>query len=405
MEIKQQKNLLIVTFLLLTLVIPTTTYGAPDTEVIKASEHVAKEIKLSTYDNSQRLARFTYDSGLAFTYPDAVRGIYLTAHSAGGSRFNTLIDLVESSDLNAMVIDIKDDYGNLTFKPEEDSPYYDIAKNFIGEPRKMLEVLEEKGIYPIARIVVFKDSVLANKRPDLSYTKNGQVWSNNKGESFVNPFKKEVWKHNVEIAELAVKLGFQEVQFDYVRFPEGFEKRDKELTYSLGDYKDLDMNDIKKRVQAVTDFVAYAREELNQYGVDVSVDIFGYAATIEETPGIGQNFSKISSNVDVISSMIYPSHWTPYFDIDFPDKEPYKLVTAYSKVENEVLAALEEAPVSRPWIQDFEAPWLYSGATKQYGVPEVEAQIKALNENNIKEFLIWNAGNTYTENVDYTPLN
>ncbi|GGM24903.1 hypothetical protein GCM10011351_08210 [Paraliobacillus quinghaiensis] len=401
---KQLQNILIITILLLSFVIPTTTYGAQDAEEMKASEHATKMIKLSAYDNSIRLARFVFDSGLTFTYPDAVRGIYLTGHSAGGSRFNTLLDLVGSTDLNAMVIDIKDDFGNITFKPDEDSPYYDIARNYIDNPREMLEVLEEEGIYPIARIVVFKDTVLAKKRPDLSFTENGQVWSNNKGDSFVSPFQKEVWKYNVDIAKMAVELGFQDIQFDYVRFPEGFEKRDEELNYTLGDYEDLDMNNIKKRVKAVTDFVAYAREEINSYGIDVSVDIFGYSATIEEAPGIGQNFSKISDNVDVISSMIYPSHWTPYFDISFPDKEPYKLVDAYSKVENEVLGALENPPVSRPWIQDFEAPWLYSGPTKQYGVAEVEAQIRALNENGIQEFLLWNAGNTYTEGVDYTPL-
>lgn len=163
----------------------------------------------------------------------------------------------------------------------------------------------------------------------------------------------------------------------------------------------MDLNNIKKRVEAVSDFVAYAREELSNYDVDVSVDIFGYAATIEETPGIGQNFSKISENVDVISSMIYPSHWTSYFGIENPDEEPYKLVSEYAKVENAVLGELETPPVSRPWLQDFEAPWLYSGPTKQYGKAEIEAQIKALYENGIDEFLLWNSGNVYTENVDY----
>lgn len=264
-----------------------------------------------------------------------------------------------------------------------------------------MQELEEKGIYPIARVVVFKDSVLAKKRPDLSFTKNGQVWVNGKGEAFVNPFEKEVWEYNVQIGKKAAEMGFQEIQFDYVRFPEGFETRDKELDYGLGDYKDIEMDDVKKRVQAVTDFVKYAREELSNYDVDVSVDIFGYAATIEETPGIGQNFSKIASNVDIISSMIYPSHWTSYFGIENPDTEPYKLVSEYAKVENEVLGKLEDSPVSRPWIQDFEAPWLYSGAPKQYGKAEVEAQIKALYENDIHEFLLWNAANVYTENVDY----
>ncbi len=253
-------------------------------------------------------------------------------------------------------------------------------------------------------MVVFKDNELAKARPELSFKENGKIWENGKGESFVSPFQKEVWEYNVEIAKMAAELGFQEIQFDYVRFPEGFEKRADDLEYSLGDYEESDMTGVKKRVEAVTDFVKYAREELSSYDVDVSVDIFGYAATIEEAPGIGQNFSKISDNVDVISSMIYPSHWTPYFGIDKPDTEPYKLVQEYMKVENKVLGALEDPPTSRPWIQDFEAPWLYSGATFQYGKNEVEAQIKAINEAGVNEFLLWNAGNTYTEGVDYTPL-
>lgn len=404
---KHLKRLLINAAIFLLLIsFPAVNYAEEDgeAETLTANIHYGKELKLTNYDKKQRFARFTYDSGLTFNYPDAVRGVYVTGHSAGGSRFETLLNLIHNSELNTMVIDIKDDHGNLTFKPDEESPYYDIAKNFIKDPREMLEVLEENEIYPIARVVVFKDSVLANKKPELSFQENGKVWANGKNESFVSPFKKEVWEYNVDIAKMAVELGFQDIQFDYVRFPEGFEKRDEELSYSLGDYEDVDMNNIKKRVQAVTDFVHYAKQELNSYGVDVSVDIFGYAATIEETPGIGQNFSKIAANVDVISSMIYPSHWTPYFGIDVPDKEPYKLVTEYSKVENEVLGALDNPPRSRPWIQDFEAPWLYSGATKQYGVAEVEAQIRALNENGIDEFLLWNAGNTYTEGVDYTPL-
>ncbi|OZU90626.1 GTP-binding protein [Virgibacillus indicus] len=367
----------------------------------KASMHKERQTSIKLLDTTQNMKRFTYDSGYNFEYPDAVRGIYVTGNSAGGSRFETLLDLVEKTDLNAMVIDIKEDHGNLTFKPEEGSPYEDIAKNYISDPEKMMQVLEEKGIYPIARIVVFKDSVLAEKRPDLSFKQNGEVWVNNKGEAFVSPFQHEVWEYNVEIAKMAAEMGFQEIQFDYVRFPEGFERYDKELEYTLGDYENSELNNIKRRVEAVTDFVAYAREELEYYDVDVAVDIFGYAATIEETPGIGQNFSRISNNVDVISSMIYPSHWTSYFGIEKPDTEPYKLVTEYAKVENQVLGALDDPPVSRPWIQDFEAPWLYSGPTKQYGKAEVEAQIKALYENGINEFLLWNAGNVYTKNVDY----
>lgn len=348
---------------------------------------------------------YTYDSGLVFDYPDAVRGIYVTGHSAGGSAFERLLKLIDSTDLNAMVIDIKDDFGYLTYKPQEDSPLFNmgIGQPYIKDPRKMLETLEEQKVYPIARIVVFKDSVLAEQRPELSFMDGDEVWKNGRGESFVNPFMKEVWDHNVDIAIEAAKMGFKEIQFDYVRFPEGFEKRHETLNYSMDDYKESDLAPVQRRVEAVTDFVEYAREQLKPYDVDVSVDIFGYSATLPEAPGIGQNFSKISENVDVISSMIYPSHWTSYFGISKPDLEPYRLVAEYAKVENAKLGALDNPPVSRPWLQDFSAPWLGRGNYLHYGKEEVEAQIKALKENGIDEFLLWNAKNKYTEGVDYTP--
>src|SRR5699024_1473971 len=113
----------------------------------------------------------------------------------------------------------------------------------------------------------------------LSFKENGEVWTNGKGEAFVNPFKKEVWEYNVELAKKAAEFGFQEIQFDYVRFPEGFEQYDEELEYEQDDYKDLDMKNEKRRVEAVTDFVKYARDELTPYDVKMGVDIFGYAAT------------------------------------------------------------------------------------------------------------------------------
>ncbi|WP_042148988.1 putative glycoside hydrolase [Paucisalibacillus sp. EB02] len=408
MNNKHLKRIMIPIVLLLVIILPFAipTKSSGDEELL-AAFHKERQTSIQLIEEKTNLKRFVFDSGYHFEYPDAVRGIYVTGHSAGGSRFDYLVDLVNNSDLNSMVIDIKDDFGYLTFIPEEDSPFSDLGQNYIKDIQEMMKTLEENEIYPIARIVVFKDSVLAEKRPELSFTENGSVWKNNRGEAFVNPFEQEVWEYNVELAKMAAELGFQEIQFDYVRFPEGFEHRDDQLGYSKGEYADDDTDDVQKRVQAVTDFVAYAKKELETYDVDVAVDIFGYSATITEAPGIGQNFSKISENVDVISSMIYPSHWSNnYFGIPFPDTEPYRLTDEYAKVEIEVLSKLENPPVSRPWIQDFEAPWIYSGTgipVTQYGKEEVEAQIKALQDNGINEYLIWNAGNTYSENVDYTP--
>lgn len=390
-------------FLLLAslLVVPLTVFAGEEIADEPVALQQMRTIEMKQIDLNKRMMRFTYNSGLHFEYPDAVRGIYVTGHSAGGAKFKELLKLIETTDLNSMVIDVKDDFGHLTFEPDKDSSLHKYGKNYIKDMRKVLKTLEEKEIYPIARITVFKDSTLAEERPDLSFTKGGKVWVNNRGEAFVNPFEKEVWEHNVDVAKLAAEIGFKDIQFDYVRFPEGFEKRDKELKYSLGDYTDGD-DEVKRRVEAVTDFVKYAREELAYYDVDVSVDIFGYATTIEEAPGIGQNFTKISEQVDVISSMIYPSHWTPYFGISFPDEQPYQLVTEYAKVENDVLGKLDNPPITRPWIQDFEAPWLYSNRpVKKYGKKEVEDQIRALSENGIKEYLLWNPGNNYSKNVEY----
>jgi hypothetical protein len=356
----------------------------------------------------------TFVSPYTFEYPDAVRGIYVTGHSAGGSRFTKLLDLVNKTDLNAMVIDIKDDYGILTFRPSEDSPYYKNSQPYIKDISKLLKTLEEHKVYPIARIVVFKDSTITKEKPEWSFLKNGKVWKNNRGETFVNPFLKDVWEYNVGIAKMAAELGFKEIQFDYVRFPEGFEKRDQILTYSMGDYKPAEKVDengkvigedhVQPRVNAVTDFVAYAKQELSSYPVDISVDIFGYTATLPEAPGIGQNFSKISENVDVISSMIYPSHWTSYFGISKPDKEPYRLVQEYAKVEKVKLLSLQNPPTSRPWIQDFTAKWLGKGNYIPYNAKEVQAQIRALNEEGIWEYLIWNANNNYSNGVNYLPI-
>ncbi|MET3683376.1 hypothetical protein ABID56_001471 [Alkalibacillus flavidus] len=350
------------------------------------------------------IPRFIYDAGLDFEYPEAVRGIYLTGHSAGGSRFEDLVSFVNDTPLNSMVIDVKDDYGNVTYELDEDHVAHDVSNSIIDEPRAMLERLEKEEIYPIARVVVFKDTKLAEKRPEWSFRDGGSVWKNGRDEAFVNPFVKDVWEYNLEIAKDAAELGFQEIQFDYVRFPEGFEHRDEELEYSRGEYDDASLDNVRERVTAVNEFVEYAYQELEQYDIDVSVDIFGYTATIEDAPGIGQNFLGISDNVDVISSMIYPSHWTPYFGISEPDREPYKLVSEYSKAENELLSQLDDAPTSRPWLQDFTASWLYSpGNVFTYGGDEVTAQIQALYDNGIYEYLLWDASNNYSRDANFDP--
>ncbi|GIO30260.1 MULTISPECIES: putative glycoside hydrolase [Paenibacillus] len=325
-----------------------------------------------------------------------VRGVYVTAYSAGGSRMSQLLDLVDQTDLNAMVIDIKDDAGYITYKT--DNPELIKKGNpqpFIRDIHGLMDRLKQHDVYPIARVVVFKDTVLAKKRPDLSFVnQDGTVWKNGKGDSFVNPFSKEVWDYNVEIAKEAAKLGFKEIQFDYVRFPEGFEKRADSLKY---------VKNGKTRVETVADFVQYARKQLAPMGVRVSVDIFGYAASVPAAEGIGQDFNKISANVDVISPMVYPSHYTQgWFGAKDPDKEPYRTIKGSMTDTFKKLAPLaDQKPIVRPWIQDFTASWLGSGHYIKYGKTQVEEQIRALKDMHIDEYLLWNATNRYSQGVQY----
>lgn len=349
--------------------------------------------------------QFTYDSVVDIDYPEGgVKGIFLTGGSATGESMNQLTDLLNTTELNSMVIDVKDDDGTMVMDLDSDHEYVQQFTRDYVDAETLMHHLEENDIYPIARIVVFKDSRLANERPDLSFTdENGEVWSNNVGASFLNPYEREVWEYNVEVAKQAAALGFQDIQFDYVRFPEGFGSMDEQLTYSRGDYGESSSDNVQQRVDAVTDFIAYARKELEPYGVDLSVDIFGYAALVQEEPNIGQSFTRISENVDVISSMIYPSHWGPgNLGIARPDLEPYNLVYNYMDVENELLAELgEDRPRSRPWIQDFTASYLGAGNYMQYGDHEVSEQIRALHEQGVEEFLLWNAASNYSEGATF----
>ena len=394
----------------------TTVASASETEsstasdsavVISTQESAASALMLrqgailKTPTAKELPKKFFYDSGVEIAYPaDGVKGIYVTAYSVGyEEKFNKLVDYVDSNDLNAMVIDIKDDMGVVTADFDSaDSHIQENTEEYIPDIKELMDVMEEKQIYPIARIVTFKDTLLANEQPEMSFTNsNGTVWKASNGESFINPFLKQTWDYAVNVGIEAAKAGFKEVQFDYVRFPEGFEVWGDKLNYDMGEYADLDMDDTAKRVKAITDFTAYAKEKLMPYGVEVSVDIFGYTASVIEAPGIGQNFPQISENVDVISSMIYPSHWgISYFGIYQPDLYPYELVTEYIKVENELLATLETPPTSRPWLQDFTASYLGSGNYMTYGKAEVDAQVRALKEAGINEFLLWNALNNYT---------
>lgn len=340
-------------------------------------------------------------------YPkDGVKGIYVTSNSTQGKKIDELVKFIKDSNLNTMVIDVKDDTGNITMKLNTGNKQVDKNTLDIVDGKKLLKKLHDNNIYPIARIVTFKDTKLANEHPEWTFkNSDGSVWTNGKGDSFVNPFMKEVWKYDIDVAKAAAKAGFQDIQFDYVRFPEGFENQADSLTYNKGEYKNSQMSSGDQRVDTITKFLEYANKELKPMGVNVSADVFGYSALVENAPGIGQSFPKISKNVDAISSMIYPSHWSNGdFGLQAPDTEPYKTVNRYIQKENSLLDTLgKDKPISRPWIQDFTASYLGAGNYIDYDTRAISEEVQALKDNGVNEFLLWNAGNDYTEGVNYNP--
>lgn len=360
-------------------------------------------------------ADLLYASQIDIPYPvDGVKGIYLTESNVSNPEyFDEIIDYIDQTELNAVVLNFKDDWGNILQSFETDNPNIKANITATVDYHEILEKLAVKQIYPIARIVTFKDSRLAELRPDLSFhdISTGEIWSDGGGSKFINPFLPETWDYIISIAEEAAKLGFKEIQFDYIRFPEGFHVFSQDLEYELGEYAAYLSDDPElegqERTQAIADFLDYAREKLAPYDVEISADVFGYTAVAGNAPdvrGIGQDFKMMAERVDVVSSMIYPSHWSEgFFGFDYPDLYPYDFTKAYMHEEANVLAEVANPVRTRPWLQDFTADYLPEGTYMYYGPQEVEDQIRALKELGVHEFLLWNAAGDYSRPVNYDP--
>jgi len=310
------------------------------------------------------------------------KGIYLTGYTAGmESRVNELLKLSDETEINAMVIDIKDDRGEISY--ESNVP---LAKE-TGAGRKkikdldaLLHTLHQHNIFPIARIVVFKDPIVSSKRSDLAvHNKNGGVWKDRKGLSWLDPYNKENWNYIADLAKEAVEKGFKEIQLDYIRFPS--DGATVNAIYPAQNEWD--------RAQTIEEFLAFMRKEMEPYEVPLSVDIFGLTTSVTEGDmGIGQKIVGMSEQVDYICPMVYPSHYIPgNFGLKNPDRQPYE--TVFYSLKNAKERVGHTGVKIRPWLQDFSLQSVYTAE-------EVRAQIKATYDNNIQEWILWNAGNRYT---------
>ncbi len=319
-----------------------------------------------------------------------VKGIFVTGNTAQSQRMDEMIKLIDDTALNAIVIDVKDDVGYLLFKSEAAAKYNPNAndKVYIDDIKAFVAKMKEHNIYLIARIVSFKSPFYAQNHPDraIVYKESGKLYTDSDRLPWVSPHDRIMWEYNVEIAKEAAELGFNEIQFDYVRFP------------AIANTESIDYRNVTDESQTATiqNFLKYAYEALKPYEVYISADVFGWAATATGGIGIGQHWEAVSNVVDYISPMMYPSHYGPNtFGLPVPDAYPYETIDRSVKDAINRNKNLYTPAGIRPWIQDFTATWV-SGYIP-YRTKEVKAQIEALKDNGINEYLVWNAGNYYRE--------
>jgi len=308
------------------------------------------------------------------------KGAHVSIFIAGSDNdLAKMIGLVERTELNALEIDLKDEAGMIGFNL--DNPLAKQAKattNYI-DLESVVDQLRFKNIYSICRIVSFKDPKLGKVRPDLAVQdKAGGVWG--KGV-WLDPYSKEVWDYNLSVAEAAAKAGFNEVQFDYVRFPS-----DGNTSTCLYPHQDA-----RQPGQVIDDFLSYARTRLAPYNVFISADLFGLTASDQGDMNIGQRVGDVANRVDFISPMVYPSHYNPgEYKIKVPEANPFDIV---SKSLQDFQKKMGGKPAKlRPWLQDFSLKIRYT--------PDmVRAQIDACEKLGVHQWLLWDPDCTYSESA------
>lgn len=322
-----------------------------------------------------------------------VKGIYVTGPIAGHERMSELEQLAASSELNAMVIDIKNDEGIVTYQMEQPMvEELEVAVRYIPDLPELVKRLKEQDVYLIARIVAFKDPLLAQKRPEWCvHRKDGSVFLDKNGLAWVNPYCREVWEYLLDLAKEAAAAGFDEIQFDYIRFPT--EIRDEEVDYGEDSQE-------KSKTEVISEFTAYAYETLSPLGVWVSADVFGTIIDNEyDASLVGQDYREMAMNLDYICPMVYPSHYRDgVYGIEHPDLQPYETVLAALQASEEVLSGIpkgEHRAQVRAWLQDFTASWV--NPHQSYGGEQIRSQIQAVYDSGSAEWLLWNAKCSYTE--------
>lgn len=324
--------------------------------------------------------------------PDQIRGFYLNAYSAGSSsRLPRLLEIADETEINTFVVDVKDELG---IRYRSQIPLAQELANAeevrIRDLAALAETLDEHGIYSIARIVVFNDRILAEARPGWSIRKeDGSLWLDRSDHSWVSPWDPRVWNYNLLIAEEAARAGFDEIQFDYVRFPEQFQS----LPPQVHPRADGD------RTDAIVAFLKEARRRLHPLGVNIAADVFGLSPNTYNDVGIGQQWERISAMVDHILPMMYPSHYysTHLPNVAEPHAMPYETLYKAAGMARLRRDRMEEAGLDPAriivWLEAFQATWLRDDI--EYGPEELRAQKRGVYDVGLDDWILWHPGSRF----------
>jgi hypothetical protein len=317
-------------------------------------------------------------------FPFSPKGLYLSFYGIGYRAIReSALKLIEETELNALVIDVKGDRGMIPYRSgiplaAEVGGQQIITVREIDE---LMRSLKARGIYTIARITVFKDNPLALARPELAVkTQDGAIWRDRENLAWVDPFKKEVWDYNIDIAIEAARHGFDEIQFDYVRFPDT-----SGLLFSVP-------NTQENRVKAISGFLGEAKNRLTPYNVFLAADIFGYVCWNLNDTWIGQKLEDLVSNLDYLSPMLYPSGFQfgiPGYRI--PVANPQEIV--YRSLKNAQERTQLASTRFRPWLQAFRD---YAFDKRYFKDKEIRDQINAATEFGSAGWMLWNPSNVYS---------
>jgi len=320
--------------------------------------------------------------------PQVIKAAYLTYFGFGDRGIRgRVLDLLSRTELNAVVVDVKGDRGWIIY-PTKVALAMNAGAQGPGTLRQfdsLMAELKARDVYTIARIVTFKDNILARHRPDLAVidTQTGKPWIDRENLAWVDPFQEEVWSYNIALAREAIERGFDEIQFDYVRFPT--DGRLAHARYAKPVNKTT-------RLPTIAAFVERARKELGAHGAYVSADVFGYVAFNENDTDIGQRVEELAANLDYISPMVYPSG----YHVGIPGfRNPVQ--NSYQVVRESVRLIRKRAAHTqvrvRPWLQDFRD---YAFDRRIFGVAEIRDQIRGADEGGATGWMLWNPRNDYT---------